>query len=281
VAQKVGGQAVFEGVMLRGDTRWAVAVRTRAGHIDVHSGSVPTWGLRWKGVPVLRGLIAVAHAVPVGARAFRWSMSKGLRPAPRRSTSVLRIAGLLIALLLVPPVMTDWLLGGLRNGWVSGVFENVLAVGVLVGYAAAVGRLAMLRTLFEYHGAEHKVVAAHEAAVALTPEAAARFSTRHVRCGTSLLLVVAVVAAVFSMLQLPAVVVFPLVAGLAAELQLRAAANVHRPWVRALLRPGLALQGLTTREPSAAQLEVAIIALQAVIDSAAQPSSVEAVAVPA
>jgi len=281
VAQKVGGQAVFEGVMMRGDTRWAVAVRTPAGDIDVHSDVVPTWGLRWKRVPVLRGLIAIAHAVPIGARAFRWSMAKGLRPAPRRSTSVLRIAGLLAAVLLVPPALTDRLVGGLHNGWVSGVFENVLTVAVLVGYAAAVGRLAILRTLFEYHGAEHKAVAAHEAGVAMTPQAAAHFSTRHVRCGTSLLLVIAVVAAVFSLFHLPAVVVFPLVAGVAAELQLRAAANVHRSWVRALVRPGLALQGLTTREPSPAQLEVAIAALQAVIVSAAQPSSVEAVAVPA
>jgi uncharacterized protein YqhQ len=281
VAQKVGGQAVFEGVMMRGDTRWAVAVRTPAGDIDVHSGDVPTWGRRWKRAPVLRGLLAIAHAVPIGGRAFQRSVSKGLRPAPRRSISLVRIAGLLVALLVVPPALTDRLVGGLHNGWVSGVLENLLTVAVLVGYAAAVGRLAMLRTLFEYHGAEHKVVAAHEAGVSLTPLTAAQFSTRHVRCGTSLLLVIAVVAAVFSMLHLPAIVVFPLVAGVAAELQLRAAANVHRPWVRTLVRPGLALQALTTREPSPAQLEVAIAALQAVTESAAQPSSVEAVAVPA
>lgn len=265
---------------MRGDTRWAVAVRTPAGDIDVHSEQVPAWGLRWKRVPVLRGLIGIAHAVPVGVRAFRWSMTHGLRPAPRRSTSVLRIAGLLAALFLVTPVLTERLVGGLHNGWITGVLENVLAVGMLVGYAAAVGRLAMLRTLFEYHGAEHKVVSAHEAGVVLTPETAAYFSTRHVRCGTSLLLVIAVVAAVFSVLHLPAVVLFPLVAGVAAELQLRAADNVHRPWVRALVRPGLAMQGLTTREPSPAQLEVAIAALQAVTVRAAQPSSVEAVAVP-
>ena len=265
---------------MRGDTRWAVAVRTPAGVIDVHAAPVPTWGERWKGVPVLRGLIAIAQAMPIGARAFQWSMSKGLRPAPRRSISLLRAAGLLLALIFVPPVVTDRLVGGLHNGWISGVLENVLTVGVIVGYAAAIGRLSTLRTLFEYHGAEHKVVAAHEGGVALTPETAAPFSTRHVRCGTSLLLVIAVVAAVFSMLHLPTVVVFPLVAGVAAELQLRGAANVHRPWVRALVRPGLALQRLTTREPSAAQLEVAIVALQAVTDSAAQPSNVEAVAVP-
>jgi uncharacterized protein YqhQ len=280
VAQKVGGQAVFQGVMMRGDTHWAVAVRTPTGLIDVHTDTVPTWGLGWKHVPVVRGLIAIAHAVPIGARAFKWSLAKGLRPVPRRSTSVMRIAGLLLALFFLPPALTDRLLGGLHNGWLTVVLENVLTVGVLVAYAAAVGRLAMLRTLFEYHGAEHKVVSAHEAGVVLTPETAAGFSTRHIRCGTSLLLVIAVVAAVFSILHLPAVVLFPLVAGVAAELQLRAAANVHRSWVSTLVRPGLALQRLTTREPAHDQLEVAIVALQAVIDRAAQPSSTEAVAVP-
>jgi uncharacterized protein YqhQ len=115
----------------------------------------------------------------------------------------------------------------------------------------------------------------------MTPATVAPFSTRHVRCGTSLLLVIAVVAAVVSMFELPAIVAVPLVIGVAVELQGRAAANLRRSWVRSLVRPGLALQRLTTREPSPEQLEVAIAALQALSVSAAQPSSVETVAVPA
>ncbi|MCU1381244.1 MAG: hypothetical protein JWN29_4227 [Acidimicrobiales bacterium] len=267
--------------MLRGDDRWAVAVRTPDGGIAVHADTLPTWGRRWKRVPVVRGLVVIAGALPLGAKALQWSVANGLVRPRRRSLTVLRMVGMALAVLALPPYLTDRLVGGLDNGWVSGVVANVLTVGVLVAYAALVGRLAMVRTLFQYHGAEHKVVAAHEAGGPMTPEWAARYSTRHVRCGTSLLLVIAVVAAVASMLHLPTLLAVPLIGGVAAELQLRASVNLHRSWVRALLRPGLALQRLTTREPSLAQLEVAIAAFDAVTASAAQPSSIEAVAVPA
>jgi uncharacterized protein YqhQ len=281
VAGKVGGQAVFRGVMLRDERRWAVAVRTRAGGIAVRSEALPTWGRRWKQVPVVRGVVGMATALPVGFRAMRWSRVQGLGTPPGGIRAVLRIAGALVALLVVPPYVTDQLVGWLHNSWVTVVADNLITVASLVAFSALTGRLSDLRMLFEYHGAEHKVVAAHEVGAPMTPDAVAPFSTRHVRCGTSLLLVIAVVAAVVSMFELPAIVAFPLVLGVAVELQARAATNVHRSWVRALLRPGLALQRLTTREPSAEQLEVAIAALQAVTVSAAQPSSVETLAVPA
>ena len=115
----------------------------------------------------------------------------------------------------------------------------------------------------------------------MSPETVAPFSTRHARCGTSLLLVIAVLAAGASVLELPAILAVPLVIGVAVELQGRAAANLRLAWVRALVRPGLALQRLTTREPSAEQLEVAIAAYHAVTTSDAQPSSVDTLAVPA
>jgi uncharacterized protein YqhQ len=281
MAGTVGGQAVFGGVMLRGDDRWAVAVRTPGGGIAVHAEALPTWGRRWKRVPVVRGLVAIAGALPLGARALQWSATNGLVRPRRRSLTVLRMVGLALAVLVLAPYLADRLVGNVENGWVSGVVANLLTVGVLVAYAALIGRFAMVRTLFEYHGAEHKVVAAHEAGGPMTPQWAERYSTRHVRCGTSLLLVIAVVAAATSLLHLPTLLAVPLIAGVAAELQLRASVNLHRPWVRALLRPGLALQRLTTREPSLGQLEVAIAAYDAVMASAAQPSSVEAVAVPA
>ena len=280
MAQKVGGQAVFRGVMLRDEEHWAVAVRTPDGDIAVRREALPTWGRRWMQAPILRGIVGVGIALPTGLRAMRWSRQQGLPPASALR-SMLRVAGALFALLVVPPFLTDRLVGGIDSSWLHVVVNNVLTVASLVAFSAITGRLADLRMLFEYHGAEHKVVAAHEARVpVMTPEAAAPFSTRHVRCGTSLLLVIAVVAAVVSMFELPAIVAFPLVLGVAVELQGRAANNVHLPWVRALVRPGIALQRLTTREPSAAQLEVAIAACQALTTSAAQPSSVETVAVP-
>ena len=261
---KVGGQAVFGGVMMRGDDRWAVAVRTPTGEIAVTDGPLPTWGRSWKRVPVVRGVVAIAEAAPLGAKSFAWSASHGLVKPRRRIVTIGRVAGLLAALFLIPPAVTSqWLL------------QNLVSVAVLVGYAALVGRLSMLRTLFEYHGAEHKAVSAYEADVELTPANASVFSTRHLRCGTSLLVTIVVVAWAMSLLHLPTLLAIPLIAGVAAELQLRAAANVHRAWVRLLVRPGLALQRVTTREPSLDQLEVAIAALQAVTVTAAQPSSVD------
>jgi uncharacterized protein YqhQ len=271
---------VFGGVMMRSGDRWAVAVRTPGGDIAVHEGAMPTWGRGLQDVPFLRGLVAIARALPLGGRALQWSASHGLVKPRRRSTTLARLAGLVAVLWFVPPVLTDGLVGGLHSGWVSGVVANLLGVAALVGYAAAVGRFQMLPTLFEYHGAEHKVVAAHEAGVVLTPERATAFSTRHARCGTSLLLSIAVVAFAASLLRLPAYLSFPLVAAVATEAQLQVAAHLDRAWARRLVRPGLALQRLTTREPSPAQLEVAIAALQAVVTArAAQPSSVVAVAV--
>src|SRR5947209_5509919 len=172
--------------MMRGDDTWAVAVRTPAGDIAVHQEALSTGGRGWKNVPFARGLVAIAQAMPLGARALQWSASHGLVKPRRRSTTVARVAGLLSILLFVPPFVTDRLMGGVHSGWVLAVAQNVVAVAVLAAYAALIGRFRMLPTLFEYHGAEHKTVAAHEAGVALTPDAAAAFSTRHARCGTSL-----------------------------------------------------------------------------------------------
>jgi uncharacterized protein YqhQ len=300
VARKSGGQAVFEGVMMRGDDRWAVAVRTPSGEIEVLTAELPELAPRLKKVPLVRGILALAEALPLGMRALKWSAAHGLGEVERKATpwervvQALTIALIVCAVVTIPAYGTEWLVGDLHNGLVSAVVENVFSIGILVAYAAAIGRLSAVRRLFENHGAEHKVVAADEAGVELTPENAAAFSTRHIRCGTSLLLVIGVVSGVFYVLlghhALPGmlasrIAVIPLVAAISTELQLRASANIHRRWVRVLVRPGLALQRLTTREPSLDQLEVAIVALKAAygetIVSAAQPSSVVAVPVPA
>lgn len=300
MARKAGGQAVFEGVMMRGDDRWAVAVRTPTGAIEVLTAELPPFAPRLKKIPLLRGIIALAEALPLGMRALRWSAVHGLGQPERKATPTERVLQVLTVLVVVcavvtiPAYGTDWLVGGLHNGLASAVVENVLSIGILVAYAAAIGRLSAVRRLFENHGAEHKVVSASEAGVELTPESASRFSTRHIRCGTSLLLVIGAVSGVFYVLlghhALPGLLasrlaVVPLVAAISTELQLRASANLHRAWVRFLVRPGLALQRLTTREPTMEQLEVAIVAYRAAYGeemvSAAQPSSVVAVAVPA
>lgn len=300
MAGKAGGQAVFEGVMMRGDDRWAVAVRRPDGGIEVLDAPLRQLLPSWRRVPLVRGLLALAEALPLGMRALRWSAVHGLGEPERKATPLERVAqaatvfAVLAVVVTLPAYGARWLVGGVENGVLSAVVENVLAIGVLVAYAAAIGRLGAVQRLFENHGAEHKVVAAAEAGVELTPENAEPFSIRHVRCGTSLLFVIGAVSGVFHVLlghqALPGllasrIAVIPLVAAIATEIQLRAAANTHRRWVRALLRPGLVLQRLTTREPSREQLEVAVVAFRAAygisIASAAQPSSSVAVAVPA
>jgi uncharacterized protein YqhQ len=256
---------VLDGVLLRGVVRFAVAVRTPTGTIEVLTSPLPDVGGAWRKVPLVRGLLALAEAMPLGVRALKWSAVHGLGEPERKATPVERItqivtvALVLAAIVTIPAYATDWLVGDLHNGLVSALVENVWSIGILVAYAAAIGRLSAVRRLFENHGAEHKVVAASEAGVELTPENAGPFSTRHVRCGTSLLLVVVTVTAVLSIV---------ISSGLA------------------LVRPGLALQRLTTREPSPEQLEVAIVALRAAygeLDTtmATQPSSSRTVAVPA
>jgi uncharacterized protein YqhQ len=144
---------------------------------------------------------------------------------------------------------------------------------LFIGYLLLVGRLKDIRRVFQYHGAEHKTIAAYENDVELTPETAQQFSTAHVRCGTNFLLIVMVVAVfVYAVIPRPnlwfviasRIVLVPLIAGLSYEVIRLAAKNMNRAWVRTLMRPGLLLQRLTTREPDLDQLEVAIASLRAV-----------------
>src|SRR4051794_20995781 len=147
VARKSGGQAVFEGVMMRGEDRWAVAVRTPTGAIDVLTAELPQFAPRLKKIPLLRGILALAEALPLGMRALKWSAVHGLGQAERkatpvgRATQLLTIAFVLGAVVTTPAYGTDWLVGGLHNGLVSAVVENVFSIGILVAYAAAIGRL--------------------------------------------------------------------------------------------------------------------------------------------
>jgi uncharacterized protein YqhQ len=154
------------------------------------------------------------------------------------------------------------------------VVEGILRLALFLGYIIAIGRIADVRRLFEYHGAEHKAIAAYENGVEVTPERAQRFGTEHVRCGTNFLLTVMVTSiAIYSAFGRPSLLLLigsralliPIVAGVAYEIIRLGARNFDKPVVRFLMRPGLALQKLTTREPSLDQIEVAIVALRAAL----------------
>ena len=281
VETRYGGQAVLTGVMMRGTDSWSVACRRPDGGIELRVEPLPTWGARWKRFPVVRGIVALGEALPLGYRALAWSAQHGLGQTKRaaRWWEKLVTFALVTAIVVIassaPAAAARWIAGAIGLDAVAPVIEAALGIVMLYGYLRMIGRLGDVRRLFQNHGAEHKVVNAHEAGVPLTVEAVQAFSTRHPRCGTSFLLVVALVSAVFYAvvgnvgglggLVVTRVLALPLIAGVAAELQLRLAEAIDRPWVRVLLRPGIALQRLTTREPSDDQVEVAIVALQAVL----------------
>ena len=266
--------------MMRGTDRWSVAVRRPDGGIEVMEAPLPTWGSGLKDVPIVRGVVALAEALPLGFKALTWSAEHGLgqvRKAARwweRALTVLVVGVVIVVASAAPAAAARAVAESVGLGFLAPFIEIVFGIGMLYGYLRVVGRLGDVVRLFANHGAEHKVVNAYEAGVPLTVESVQRFSTRHPRCGTSFLLLIALVSAVVYAVigstsaggfVLTRVLALPLVAGIAAELQLRLAEVVDRPWARVLARPGMALQRLTTREPSDEQVEVAIVALSAVL----------------
>jgi uncharacterized protein YqhQ len=273
----VGGQAVMEGVMMRGESTWATAVRRPDGEIVVDVRDVPGWAEKYRNVPILRGVFGLVESLGLGYRALGWSANQQMAEDEQVSDramgwTIVVAAVFFSALFIMIPAFAG---KGLAH-WFRGSFpivEGFVRLGLFVGYLLLVGRLKDIRRVFQYHGAEHKTIAAYENGVELTPETAQQFSTAHVRCGTNFLLIVMVVAVlVYSVIPRPniwfvigsRIVLMPLIAGLGYEAIRLAAKNMQQTWVRVLMRPGLWLQRLTTREPDLDQLEVAIASLRAV-----------------
>jgi uncharacterized protein YqhQ len=302
----VGGQAVLEGVMMRGVSTWAVAVRKPDGEIEVSSEPIVSWAkrhrvLRW---PVIRGVVALAESLKIGFRALGMSANaqleheEGEEEPPQiggfvwGATIALSLA-LAVGLFFVIPVgATSLIKDELGSSLLFWLVEGVLRTAIFIGYLAAISRLRDLRRVFEYHGAEHKTISCYEAGDRLIPARAERYSRLHPRCGTSFLLVVMVVAIfVFAPLGLPEwywllasrILGIPLIAGISYEVIKWAGRSRGKRWVRAVMYPGLMLQNLTTREPDREQLAVAIASLEAVLavespDQAAREPDIEIVA---
>jgi len=284
----VGGQAVLEGVMMRGVSTWAVAVRKPDGEVQVSSEPLVAWAkrhrvFRW---PVIRGVVALAESLKIGFRALAISANAQIEPEEGEeeppqiggftwgATIALSLI-LAIGLFFVVPVgATSLIKDQLGSSVLFWLVEGCLRTAIFIGYLALISRLNDLRRVFEYHGAEHKTISCFEAGDRLTPERAERYSRLHPRCGTSFLLVVMIVAIfVFAPIGLPAwyllvltrILGVPLIAGISFEIIKFAGRNRRRRWVRAVMWPGLQLQKLTTREPDLDQLAVAIAAMDAVL----------------
>ncbi len=280
----VGGQAVLEGVMMRGISTWAVAVRGAEGDVRVRSFPLKSMLRRSRvaRLPVIRGTVALGESLTIGLRAMRISADAQRPPDDQEQITrgqwafaVAAGLGLAIGLFFLLPAGLASLSGaGAGGGLAFVVVEKLIRVAIFLGYLVLISRLPDLRRVFEYHGAEHKVIHAYEAGEELTPENAGRFSRLHPRCGTSFLLIVMILAIVvlaplgspeWYVLYPSRILAVPIVAGLSFEVLKWFGRNRTRPWVRALMWPGLQLQRLTTREPDPTQLAVAIAAMHAVL----------------
>jgi uncharacterized protein YqhQ len=280
----VGGQAVLEGVMMRGVSTWAVAVREPDGEIGVQSFPLVSWtkrhhALRW---PVIRGVVALVESLAIGFKALGLSANAQLEEDEEPigggmwlGTVVVALAFAIGLFFVVPVGLTSLFKDELGSAFLFWLVEGLLRTGIFLGYLWLLSRVRDLRRVFEYHGAEHKTISCFEAGEPLTPENAARYSRLHPRCGTSFLLIVMIVAIfVFAPLGLPAwyllvasrILGVPLIAGLSFEAIKFAGRNRRKPWVRTLMWPGMQLQKLTTREPGHEQLAVAIAAMDAVLE---------------
>ena len=277
----MGGQAVVEGVMMRGEHSWAVAVRMPEGGIEIDVHDAPVWAQRWSKIPLVRGVMSLGESMALGFKALAWSANRQMPEEEQISSKAMGWTigvslTLFTAIFILLPALAANGLGNALNldGFWFHVAEGALRLSIFLGYLLLIGAIPDIKRVFQYHGAEHKAIAAYENDAELTPESAQRFTTQHVRCGTNFLLTVMVVTIiVYSFVGRPGwllligsrVVLIPLIAGLSYELIRFAAKHMQWRWVRILMRPGLSLQRLTTREPTLDQVEVAITSLRAVL----------------
>jgi uncharacterized protein YqhQ len=284
----IGGQAVLEGVMMRGPGHWALAVRKPDGEIaevnrPIRSVMSRHWVFR---LPIIRGVIALGESLAIGFRALAISANYAAQEEGKEGEDVqtelsrgalifafaIAIGFALMLFKVTPALITSWLPIE-TTGWFV-IVEGLIRVALFIGYLLIISLLPDLRRVFEYHAAEHKVINAYEAGEELVPERVQRFSLIHPRCGTAFLLWVMVIAIfVFAFLGRPPlpwliasrILLLPLIAGLAYELIRFAGKHTGNRVLMTLLAPGLWLQRLTTRQPSLDQLEVSIRALKEVL----------------
>jgi uncharacterized protein YqhQ len=272
-----GGQAVIEGVMMRGTHSVAIAMRTPEHDIAIHKEPL---GRLYKHklikIPFLRGLVMLLDALILGTRVITISANTQTGEDEKIEGPVLYLTLVVslaigVGLFFIAPAALGQLSErymGLSSWW-GNLLEGLVRLGLLVGYIWAVGQMPDIRRVFAYHGAEHKTINAYEAGAELTPDIVDKFSTEHPRCGTSFLLTLVLLSIlIFSLLgPLPfawrmasRILFLPILACIAYEYIRWTANHLDIKLVRTLIKPNLALQHLTTRQPSKDMLEVAISA---------------------
>jgi uncharacterized protein YqhQ len=279
----VGGQAVLEGVMMRGVSTWAVAVRKPDGEIAVTSEPFVSVLKRHRlyRLPLVRGVVALVESLKIGLQALGISTNAQLEEEDEQisggawaGTVAFSLALAIGIFFLLPVGITSIFKSSIPSGIEFVLIEKAIRITIFIGYLWGISQIKDLQRVFEYHGAEHKTISCYEAALPLTPENAQRFSRLHPRCGTSFLLIVMIVALfVFAPLGKPAwyilfssrIIGIPIVAGIAFEIIKIFGKHRSKRWAQILMWPGMQLQKLTTRPPDLSQLAVAIAALEAVL----------------
>ena len=278
-----GGQAVIEGVMMRGRKTRVTAVRRPNGGLALDIQPLPTiYSGRMRRTPLIRGVIVLIEAMVLGIKSLLYSANVSLEEEEEKISGglvwVLVVVSLTFAVALffmTPLFLTKLLDPYISSSLVFHLIEGFIRLAIFIAYLKLMTLVPDIKRVFAYHGAEHKAVNAYEAGVPLEVEAVKEYNTAHVRCGTSFLFVVLIIAiVVFALVGRPAVwlmvlsriVLIPVIAALGYEIIYFGASHIRNGFVRAILAPGLWLQTLTTREPDDSQLDVAVTALRKVIE---------------
>lgn len=289
----VGGQAVIEGVMMRGKTHVAVAVRQPDGEISVDVRPVNSISDRYPILkkPFLRGVVSLVESLVMGMKALAYSAQVSGDEDEKLDYKEMALtiavsAGLAILLFIVIPTWSMRFLTGITQDHMAlNLAEGVLRMAIFLAYIAAISSMNDIQRVFQYHGAEHKTIYTYEAGLPLKVENVRPFSTLHPRCGTNFLMIVMLISMfIFTFLGWPSlleriasrIILMPVIAGVSYELIRYAGAHTDNPLVRIAITPGLLLQKLTTRQPDDSQIEVAIASLKAVVppeDLAQEPEA--------
>jgi uncharacterized protein YqhQ len=278
-----GGQAVMEGVMIRGRTSLVTAVRRPGGDILTHVRELPSFTSgRLRRIPLVRGVIILIEAMVLGIQSLLFSANVAIEEEeveiPSKVIWLMVAVGIVLAVLLffmVPLFLTKLLNAYMPNSLVFHIVEGVIRLAIFLAYLKIISYMSDIKRVFTYHGAEHKTVNAYEAGVPMEVNAIKKYGTAHVRCGTSFLFLVLIIAIiVFAfvgrqtlwLMVVSRILLIPVIMGLGYEVIYFGARHTGNWLVKILLAPGLFLQALTTGEPDDKQLEVAIAAMNKAIE---------------
>jgi uncharacterized protein YqhQ len=281
-----GGQAVIEGVMMRGQKTFAIAVRRPDGEVDITEKPLSSlYSGHIRRIPLVRGVIVLIETLVLGIQALFHSaqiasaedQDEQISTPMLWGTALVSMAFAVAVFFLAPFAITHYLIyPNITSTVLSNILEGIIRIIIFIAYLALINKIPDIKTVFAYHGAEHKTVNAYESGEPLEIVAVKKYPTAHKRCGTSFLIVVMVIAIlVFALLGKPPlwigilsrIVLVPVIAAVSYEIVQFSAAHADNPVIGLLLMPGLMLQKMTTREPDEKQMETAVRALQMVVNS--------------